>query len=90
MKMGAGGEAAASNQSHHITTLHTLPFLHKRLGQMSVERLNTKSMIELDYVPQLRIKPDARDTALRGRLHRRIRGSPDVQPIVPGRLFGKW
>jgi hypothetical protein len=29
-------------------------------------------MIELDHVSQLRIKPDTRDTALCGRLHRRI------------------
>ena len=57
---------------------------------MSVERLDTKSMIEFDHISQLRIKPYTRDTTLCGRLHWRIGGSPDVQPIVPRRLFGKW
>src|SRR5687768_6471034 len=90
MKMRASGEAAASYQSHHIAALHTLPFLHKSLGQMSVERLDTKSMIEFDHISQLRIKPYIRDTTLCGRLHWRVGGSPDVQPIVPRRLFCKW
>ena len=56
MKMGPVARPLLPDQSHDIAALHTLPFLHKSLGKMSVERLDTKSMIELDHISQLRIE----------------------------------
>src|SRR4249920_1430153 len=85
--MGSCRQSTAPDQPHHISTLHSLTFFHQRLGKMSVEGLDSVPMIYTYNISQFRIKPDCRDPTLSRRLYGRIRGSPNIKPVMPSRFF---
>ena len=89
VKMRSGGESTAADQAHHITALDTLPYFHQGLGEVTVERFDTITVIEFDDFAELGIITDAGHTPLSGSLDGCIGRCADVETVVPCWLLRK-
>src|SRR6185295_19451685 len=57
---------------------------------MSVECLNTESMVNFHENSQLRVGPDCCDTSLSRSLNWCIGSSSNIQAVMPSWFFGEW